>query len=49
MRWEQAMCMKEIGKKRNRVGERVRERRKERIRRKVKGNGLNEGREESEN
>ena len=29
MRWEQAMSMEEIGKKRNRVGGRVRERREE--------------------
>ena len=49
MRWEQAMSMEEIGKKRNRVGERVRERREEGIRRKGEGNGLSEGREESEN
>ena len=44
MRWEQAMSMEEIGKKRNRVGERVRERREEGLRRKVEGNGLSEGR-----
>ena len=49
MRWEQAMGMEEIGKKRNRVRERVRERREAGIRRKVEGNGLSEGREESEN
>ena len=41
--------MEEIGKKRNRMGERVRERREQGIRRKVEVNGLSEGREESEN
>ena len=49
MKWEQAMSMEEIGKKTNRVGQRVRARREEGIRRKVEGNGLSEGREESEN
>ena len=49
MRWEQAMSKEEIGKKRKRVRERVRERREEGLRRKVEGNGLSEGREESEN
>ena len=49
MRWEPAMSMKEIGKKRNRVGGRGKERREEGIRRKVEGNGLSEGREKSEN
>ena len=49
LRWEQEMSMEEIGKKRNRMGERGKERREGGIRRKVEGNGLSDGREESEN
>ena len=37
MKWEQAMSMEEIWKKRNRMGERGKERREEGIRRKVGG------------
>ena len=43
------MSMEEIVKKRYRVKEREKERREEGIRIKVEGNGLSEGREESEN
>ena len=43
------MSMEEIGEKRNRVGERGKDRWGEGTRRKVEGNGLSEGREESVN